>query len=176
MMAQAHTGRTEIVALRHGYSGRSMLAQSLDRRTRRGARCRRRSPASSTRRALLLPLPARPHVPVLRHRVREGHRGADPDDDDGQHRRASSPSRSWASAASSRRPPEYFEIAVGIVRKYGGVFICDEVQTGFGRTGGKMWGIEHWGVEPDIMTMAKGIANGLPARRHDRDARDRRRR
>jgi len=37
------------------------------------------------------------------------------------------------------------------------------VQTGFGRTGGKMWGIEHHdGVEPDIMTMAKGIANGLP--------------
>ena len=59
-------------------------------------------------------------------------------------------------------PPEYFEIAVGIVRKYGGVFICDEVQTGFGRTGGKFWGIEHSGVEPDIMTMAKGIANGLP--------------
>ena len=59
-------------------------------------------------------------------------------------------------------PPEYFEIAVGIVRKYGGVFICDEVQTGFGRTGGKLWGIEHYGVEPDIMTMAKGIANGLP--------------
>src|SRR5262249_6899736 len=49
-----------------------------------------------------------------------------------------------------------------IVRKYGGVFICDEVQTGFGRTGGKMWGIEHFGVEPDVMTMAKGIANGLP--------------
>jgi 4-aminobutyrate aminotransferase-like enzyme len=59
-------------------------------------------------------------------------------------------------------PPEYFEIAVGIVKKYGGVFICDEVQTGFGRTGGKMWGIEHFGVEPDIMTMAKGIANGMP--------------
>lgn len=49
-----------------------------------------------------------------------------------------------------------------IVRKYGGVFICDEVQTAFGRTGGKMFGIEHWGVQPDIMTMAKGIANGLP--------------
>ena len=48
------------------------------------------------------------------------------------------------------------------MRKYGGVFICDEVQTGFGRTGGKWWGIEHWGVEPDIMTMAKGIANGMP--------------
>jgi len=60
-------------------------------------------------------------------------------------------------------PPEgYFEVAVEIVRRYGGVFICDEVQTGFGRTGGKMFGIEHWGVEPDVMTMAKGVANGLP--------------
>ncbi|HEY2805866.1 MAG TPA: aspartate aminotransferase family protein [Gemmatimonadales bacterium] len=59
-------------------------------------------------------------------------------------------------------PKEYFQIAVGIVRKYGGVFICDEVQTGFGRTGEKWFGIEHYGVEPEIMTMAKGIANGWP--------------
>jgi 4-aminobutyrate aminotransferase-like enzyme len=48
------------------------------------------------------------------------------------------------------------------VRKAGGVFICDEVQTGFGRTGTHWWGCEQYGVEPDIMTMAKGIANGLP--------------
>ena len=59
-------------------------------------------------------------------------------------------------------PPEYFSIAVDIIRKYGGVFICDEVQTGFGRTGEKMFAIEHWGVEPDVMTMAKGVANGMP--------------
>ena len=59
-------------------------------------------------------------------------------------------------------PPEYFQIVADIVRRYGGVFICDEVQTGFGRTGEKMFGIEHWGVEPEIMTMAKGIANGMP--------------
>ena len=59
-------------------------------------------------------------------------------------------------------PKEYFEIAVDIIRKAGGVFICDEVQTGFGRTGSKMFGIEHWNVEPDIMTMAKGVANGMP--------------
>ncbi|NPV70708.1 MAG: aspartate aminotransferase family protein [Firmicutes bacterium] len=59
-------------------------------------------------------------------------------------------------------PPEYFKIAVEIVRRYGGVFICDEVQTGWGRTGGKLFGIEHWGVEPDIMTFAKGLANGSP--------------
>ena len=59
-------------------------------------------------------------------------------------------------------PPEYFKIVVDIVHHYGGLFICDEVQTGFGRTGDKWFGIEHWDVEPDIMTMAKGIANGLP--------------
>ncbi len=59
-------------------------------------------------------------------------------------------------------PPEYFQIAVGIIRKYGGVFICDEVQTGFGRTGDHWCGIEHWGVEPEIMTFAKSIANGFP--------------
>lgn len=59
-------------------------------------------------------------------------------------------------------PPEYFKIVAEIIRHYGGVFICDEVQTGFGRTGDKWFGIEHWDVVPDIMTMAKGIANGLP--------------
>jgi 4-aminobutyrate aminotransferase-like enzyme len=59
-------------------------------------------------------------------------------------------------------PKEYFQEIVAILRKYGGLFICDEVQTGWGRTGGKMFGIEHWGVEPDIMTFAKGMANGVP--------------
>ncbi|MFQ5814755.1 MAG: aspartate aminotransferase family protein [Anaerolineae bacterium] len=59
-------------------------------------------------------------------------------------------------------PPEYFPIVVDIVRQYGGIFICDEVQTGLGRTGEKWFGIEHWGVEPDIITCAKGIANGAP--------------
>jgi 4-aminobutyrate aminotransferase len=51
---------------------------------------------------------------------------------------------------------------VDIIHSYGGLFICDEVQAGFGRTGEKWFGIEHWGVEPDIMVMAKGIANGFP--------------
>jgi 4-aminobutyrate aminotransferase len=60
-------------------------------------------------------------------------------------------------------PKEYFLIVAEIIRKYGGVFISDEVQTGLGRTGGKWFGIEHWGVQPDILTMAKGLANGLPA-------------
>ncbi|MGN6369608.1 MAG: aspartate aminotransferase family protein [Phycisphaerae bacterium] len=59
-------------------------------------------------------------------------------------------------------PPEYFKIVYEIVRKYGGVCIADEVQTGFGRTGTKFWGFENWGVVPDMVTMAKGIGNGCP--------------
>ncbi len=59
-------------------------------------------------------------------------------------------------------PPEYFKIAVGIVRKYGGLFIADEVQTMFGRTGKYWCGHQHWGVEPDIMVVGKPIASGMP--------------
>ena len=59
-------------------------------------------------------------------------------------------------------PPGYFEKAVAIARKYGGLFIADEVQTAWGRTGGKMFGIEHWDVQPDIMVSAKGMGNGSP--------------
>jgi 4-aminobutyrate aminotransferase len=59
-------------------------------------------------------------------------------------------------------PKEYFPIIERIVRGHGGIFISDEVQTGWGRTGGKWFGIEHWGVTPDIMTGAKGLANGSP--------------
>jgi 4-aminobutyrate aminotransferase-like enzyme len=59
-------------------------------------------------------------------------------------------------------PKEYFKIVTDIVRKYGGIFIADEVQTAWGRTGGKWFGIEHWGVQPDIITSAKGLGNGLP--------------
>src|ERR687887_57800 len=59
-------------------------------------------------------------------------------------------------------PPGYFERAVEITRKHGGLFIADEVQTAWGRTGDKWFGIEHWNVEPDILTSAKGLGNGVP--------------
>ncbi|MDP9053911.1 MAG: aspartate aminotransferase family protein, partial [Acidobacteriota bacterium] len=59
-------------------------------------------------------------------------------------------------------PKEYFRIVTDIVRQYGGIFIADEVQTAWGRTGSKWFGIEHWDVQPDIVTSAKGLANGLP--------------
>ena len=59
-------------------------------------------------------------------------------------------------------PPEYFKIVCRIVKNYGGLFISDEVQTGFGRTGKKWFGIEQWEVTPDIITCAKSMANGVP--------------
>ena len=59
-------------------------------------------------------------------------------------------------------PPEYFGIAYDIARQHGGLCIADEVQTGWGRTGDKWFGIEQWGVTPDIMTSAKGMGNGVP--------------
>jgi alanine-glyoxylate transaminase/(R)-3-amino-2-methylpropionate-pyruvate transaminase len=59
-------------------------------------------------------------------------------------------------------PPEYFGIVYEIVRRHGGLCIADEVQTGFGRTGEHFWGFQHWGVAPDLVTLAKGIGNGAP--------------
>ncbi|MBI3694261.1 MAG: aspartate aminotransferase family protein [Acidobacteria bacterium] len=59
-------------------------------------------------------------------------------------------------------PKEYFRVVTEIVRKYGGVFICDEVQTAWGRTGGKWFGIEQYGVTPEVITSAKGLGNGTP--------------
>ena len=58
-------------------------------------------------------------------------------------------------------PPEYFKIVKEILDKHEILFICDEVQTGFARTG-KMFAIEHYSIQPDLMVMAKGIANGFP--------------
>lgn len=58
-------------------------------------------------------------------------------------------------------PREFFEVIQGICKKYGIVFIADEVQSGFARTG-KMFAIEHYGVEPDLMVMAKSMSGGLP--------------
>jgi len=58
-------------------------------------------------------------------------------------------------------PPEYFPKLKKICAKYDIPLIIDEIQTGAGRTG-KFFAIEHWGVEPDIITMAKSFAGGMP--------------
>jgi len=161
MMAQLFTGRSEIVALRHGYSGRSLLAQSLT--------------AVSSWRAVPTQVAAVKHAlspycyrcPLgLRYPGCEVRCAQDLEElirttTTGQI--AGFIAEPILGVGGFVTPPqEYFRIAVGIVRKYGGVFICDEVQTGFGRTGDRWWGCEQYGVEPEIMTVAKGIANGLP--------------
>ena len=58
-------------------------------------------------------------------------------------------------------PKNFLPMLKELCEEHGIMLIDDEVQTGFGRTG-KMWAIEHYGVEPDLMTMAKAIASGLP--------------
>ncbi|KAF7825458.1 alanine--glyoxylate aminotransferase 2-like protein 3, mitochondrial-like [Senna tora] len=58
--------------------------------------------------------------------------------------------------------PGYLPAVYNIIRKAGGLCIADEVQTGFARTGSNFWGFEAHGVVPDIVTMAKGIGNGIP--------------
>uniref|UniRef100_A0AAR5P9P0 Alanine--glyoxylate aminotransferase 2, mitochondrial n=2 Tax=Dendroctonus ponderosae TaxID=77166 RepID=A0AAR5P9P0_DENPD len=59
-------------------------------------------------------------------------------------------------------PTNYIKGVYATVKASGGVFVSDEVQTGFGRTGDHFWGFESHDIEPDIVTMAKGIGNGFP--------------
>jgi len=161
MMAQIATGKSEIIALRHGYSGRSMLAQSLS--------------AHAPWRALPTQVAGIKHaVSPYCYRCPFGLTYPSCEvkcaQDIEELIRTTTTGQVAGLLAEPIQgvggfvtpPKEYFKIAVDIVRKYGGVFICDEVQTGFGRTGGKWWGCEQYGVEPEIMTMAKGIANGWP--------------
>ncbi|MEM1090907.1 MAG: aspartate aminotransferase family protein [Pseudomonadota bacterium] len=67
----------------------------------------------------------------------------------------------YANEGLPNMPEGYLERAVALVRDAGGVFIADEVQSGFGRTG-RLWGHEGQGVVPDILTLGKPMANGHP--------------
>jgi 4-aminobutyrate aminotransferase / (S)-3-amino-2-methylpropionate transaminase / 5-aminovalerate transaminase len=58
-------------------------------------------------------------------------------------------------------PPEYFPKLINILSEYGILFIADEIQSGMGRTG-KMFAIEHWNLAPDLVTVAKSLAAGMP--------------
>jgi 4-aminobutyrate aminotransferase-like enzyme len=161
MLAKIHTGRHEIIMLRHAYSGRSAMATAMT--------------AHSSYRPLPPQVAGIVHAPApYCYRCPFGQtypscdvRCARDLEEVIQTQTTGKPAAFLAEPILGvggfiTPPPEYFQIAVGIVRKYGGLFVCDEVQTGFGRTGDKWFGIEHWGVEPEIMTFAKGIANGMP--------------
>ena len=159
-LAQTHTGRTELVALRHGYSGRSFLAQALTAHSPYRAvqtqiagikhaaspycyRCRFKKTPDSCKMECVEDLEDVIRMTTTGHIA--GFLG-----------------EPIQGVGGFITPPKaYWKRVYDVVKKYGGVFIADEVQTGFGRTG-KMWGIEQYGVEPDVMTMAKGIANGYP--------------
>lgn len=58
-------------------------------------------------------------------------------------------------------PPEFHPLLKQLCERHGILYVADEVQSGMGRTG-KMFALEHWGVEPDIVCLAKGLASGLP--------------
>ena len=161
LVAQLHTKCQDVIALRHSYSGRSHLAMSLT--------------ANSAWRLNLTPVPGIHHIPnAYCYRCPFGLTYPSCNlkcaKDIEEAIQTATSGRIAAFLAEPIQgiggiitpPKEYFKEVVAIVRKYGGLFICDEVQTGWGRTGGKMFGIEHWGVEPDIMTFAKGMANGVP--------------
>jgi alanine-glyoxylate transaminase / (R)-3-amino-2-methylpropionate-pyruvate transaminase len=161
MLAKIFTGQQEVIALRHAYAGRSMTAISIT-----GQRPWRVLPTqvAGIKHALS---PYCYRCPLGLEYPSCGVKCAQDIEELIQTETTGRPAAFIAEpiqgAGGFITPPkEYFQIAVGIVRKYGGVFICDEVQTGWGRTGGKMFGIEHWGVDPDIMTFAKGMANGVP--------------
>ncbi len=161
VLARAHTGADEVVALRHGYSGRSGMAMSLT--------------GQSTWRLPGANQPGIKHaVNPYCYRCAMGQKYPDcgvlcaRDVEDLIRTTTSGKIAAFIAEPIQgvggfvTAPKEYFKIVVDIVHKYGGLFICDEVQTGWGRTGDKMFGIEHWGVVPDIMTFAKGLANGAP--------------
>ncbi len=159
--AKHATGRQEIVALRHSYSGRA--AQTL---AASGQAPWKRLPAQ-------VPGFVHAHAPYCYRcpfKLEYPDCGLACADDIEELIRTSTTGEIAAFMAETIigsggfivPPPGYFERAVGIARKYGGLFIADEVQTAWGRTGEKWFGIEHWNVEPDILVSAKGMGNGAP--------------
>jgi 4-aminobutyrate aminotransferase len=162
VMAACHfTGRSEVIGLRYAYSGRSFLATNL------GGQAAWRPLASSIPgiKHVLSPYPYRCpfKIPCDESCVDSFARDLEEAIQTTTNGRPAAFMAETILGAGGYivPPPGYFQRAAEIIRAYGGVFICDEVQAGFGRTG-KWFGIQHWDVVPDIMVMAKGIANGFP--------------
>src|ERR1700693_3278555 len=160
LTARCYTGSDQIVALRHSYHGRSAMAMSL---TGQGAW--RLGPSQAgivhAHNAYCYRCPLGLTYPDCEVRCAQ---------DMEELIRSSTGGRIAGFIGEPNQgvggvgtpPKEYFQIVEKIVRNHGGIFISDEVQTGWGRTGGKWFGIEQWGVQPDIMTSAKGLGNGTP--------------
>ena len=160
-LARIYTGHFEVVALRHAYSGRTSLTQSLT-----GQNTWRKSlPASlgvvHAMNAYCYRCPLGKTYPSCEVACARDLEAVIQTTTSGQI--AAFIAEPIQGLGGFITPPkEYFKIAFKIVKDYGGLFIDDEVQTGWGRTGKKWFGIEHWEVVPDIITSAKGMANGVP--------------
>ncbi len=161
LLAQLFTGNREIVALRHGYSGKTQLAMSLTAQS-----TWRMGPTFSpdikhAHNAYCYRCPLKLEYPSCGVACAEDVEDVIQTQTSGKIAAIlMEPIQGVGGFVTP--PPEYFTIAAEIARDHGGLVIIDEVQTGFGRTGGHWFGIQHWDVQPDIMTMAKGIANGFP--------------
>lgn len=161
MLAKTHTGYQEVVALRHSYHGRSAMGMSLTGQNtwRIGG-----THISGIKHAL------NPYCFRCPLKMTYPSCGVACAQDVEEVIKTTTSGKIAAFIAEPIQgvggfitpPPEYFKIVQEIVKNYGGLFIADEVQTAFGRTGEKWFGIEHSDVEPDVITMAKGIANGFP--------------
>jgi 4-aminobutyrate aminotransferase len=161
-LARMFTGRFEVVALRHGYSGRSQMTQSM-------------TAQNTWRRSLPAPAPGFVHaMNAYCYRCPWGLTYPDcgvacAKDVENVIQTSTSGQIAGFFAEPIQGvggfitpPPEYFKIVFKIIKNYGGLFISDEVQTGWGRTGKRWFGIEQWEVTPDIITSAKGLGNGVP--------------
>lgn len=160
LAARCYTGNTEIVALRHSYHGRSAMAMTL---TGQGAW--RLGPAQAgivhAHNAYCYRCPFGLEYPSCEVRCAQDMEEMIRSTTSG--RVAGFIGEPIQGVGGFITPPkEYFQIVEKIIRNHGGLFISDEVQTGWGRTGGKWFGIEQWGVTPDIITSAKGLGNGSP--------------
>jgi len=161
LTARVHTQRTEVVALRHGYHGRTMLSMSLTAHSgwRLGG-----VHDGSIRHAMApycyrCPLGLKPEscgtacAQDVEEVIRTTTSG----------RPAAYIAEPIMGVGGFITPPkDYFPAVAEIVRRYEALFIADEVQTGWGRTGRKWFGIEQYGVKPDIIVAAKSLGNGHP--------------
>ena len=147
-LARHATGRPNLIAFHGAFHGRSLGSLSLT--------------ASKARyRGGFGPLAAR-RVPraVRRARLHRARRVPAPHAVPRTSPRSSS-NRSRAKAAMSCRPPAGSPSCARLCDAHGILLVVDEVQSGVGRTG-RMWAIEHEGVEPDVLLAGKGLASGLP--------------
>jgi len=180
-MARLHTGRFEILALRNAYHGMSPYTMGLTslntwtfnvptsfgiQRTMNpdvyrgpwGGRACRDSPIQTDRECACAPgecAACDAYVEqardVLLHQTPKGGKVA-----------AFFAESIQGVGGTVQFPKDYIKRTVDMVRANGGLYVADEVQTGFGRTGSNYWGFQNHGVIPDIVTMAKGIGNGFP--------------